>query len=84
MLSFVWTNQFSTWAGPVNNSARYPYLNYIAGIEQQTNKVSVKWINRFKQWGWVGQVLPKSIILGMFKLEGLENPVSMAAWQHQP
>ena len=42
-------NQFSTWAGPMNHSARYPYLNCIDGIEQQTNKISVKWVNRFKQ-----------------------------------
>ena len=34
-------------------SARYPYLNCIDGIEQQTNKISVKWINRFKQWVWL-------------------------------
>ena len=28
----MWTNQFSTWAGPVNHNARYPYLNCIDGI----------------------------------------------------
>ena len=72
-MTFVWTNQFSTWAGPVNHSVRYPYLNCIDGIEQETNKISVKWINRFKQWVWVGQALPKSIILGMFKSQGLEE-----------
>ena len=59
----------------MNHSARYPYLNCIDGIEQQTSKISVKWINRFKQWVWVGQALPKCIILGMFKSEGLEEPM---------
>ena len=29
--------------------------------------------HRFKQWVWVGQALPKSIILGMFKSDGLEE-----------
>ena len=39
ILSFVWTSQFSTWANLVNHNARYPYVNFIDGIEQQTNKV---------------------------------------------
>ena len=72
-MSSVWTDLFFTWAGPTNHTARYLYLNCIDGIEQQTNKISVKWINSFKQWVWVGQVLPKSIIVGMFKSEGLEE-----------
>ena len=61
--------------GPVqwNQSARYPYLNCIDGIEQQPKKISVKWINRLKQWDLVVQALPKIIILGMFKSEGLEE-----------
>ena len=37
----------------------------------------------FKQWVWVVQPLPKSIVLGMFKSEGREES-NMAAWQHQP
>ena len=59
----------------MNHRARYPYLNCIDGIEQQTQKISVKWINRFKQWVWVGQRLQKSIILGLFKSEGLEESI---------
>ena len=58
---------------PVNYSARYAYLNCIVGIEQQTNKISVKWVNRFEQWVCVGQALPKNIILDMFKSESLEE-----------
>ena len=42
-------NQSSTWASPVNHNARYPYRKRINGIEQETNKVSVTWINRFRQ-----------------------------------
>ena len=57
----------------MNHSARCAYLNCIDGIEQQTNKIRMKWVNRFKQWVWVGQALQKSIILGMFKSEGLEE-----------
>ena len=41
ILSFVWTNQVSTWAGPVSHSARYLTWICIDGIEQQTNKISV-------------------------------------------
>ena len=60
----------------MNHNARYPYLNCIDEIEQQskqTNKCEVD--NRFRQWVWVGQALPKRIILGMFKSEGLEEPI---------
>ena len=57
----------------MNHSARYPYLKCIGGIEQQTEKIRVKWTNRFKQRVLVGQALPKSIILGMFKSEGLQE-----------
>ena len=59
----------------MNHNAKNPYLNCIDGIEQQTNKISVKWTNRFKQWVWVGEALPKCIILDLFKSKGLEESI---------